>query len=89
MVEVVSLFRQSPRGVTSFPIRVHGPVVVCTGPIFAVVTRATEEQSSFITIICAIAATAARCYGVPAARITTPLLPAAAGQENGNERNNQ
>lgn len=90
MVVVVCLFRQSPSGVTALPICVDGTIVVCTGTILAaVVASPTEEQTGFVTIVSAIAATATRCYGVPAAGVPTPLLAAAAGQENGNKCDDQ
>ncbi len=90
MVVIIGLFRQSPRGVAALPVCVDWPVVVCTGPVLAaVVSSPTEEQAGFVAIVSPVASTAASCYGVPAAGVATPLLPATSGQENGNECDNQ
>lgn len=90
MVEVIGLFSQSPSGVTAFPICVDGPVVVRTGAVLAaVVARPAEEQTGFVTIFSAIAATTACCDGVPTAGVPTPLLPPAVSQENCNKCDDQ
>lgn len=90
MVEVVGLFRESSRGVAALPVRVDGPVVVGSRSVLAaVVGSPAEEQTSFVAVIPAVAASASGGDGVAAARVTTPLLPAASGQENSNKCHNQ
>lgn len=90
VVEVVGLLRQRPGGVAALTVRVDGPVVVGARPVLtAAVAGPTEEQAGFVAIVPPVAAAATRCHGVPAAGVPSPLLPAAAGQENGNKGDNQ